>query len=66
MTKQEKKHPQFLYLRSIPENVKHQFKAMCAEKGVTMTSEICLLMKKEVQAHRARKHWLKEQHKNLY
>ncbi len=38
-----------LYLKSIPDNLKNQFKSVCAANGKTMTEEIIRLMKKEVE-----------------
>jgi len=38
-----------LYLRNINEQIKRKFKALCVERGKTLTEEIERLMQKEVE-----------------
>ena len=38
-----------LYLRNVNEEIKRKFKALCVERGKTLTKEIERLMREEVE-----------------
>ena len=42
-------------LRNVPDDLKNQFKAVCAEQGKNMTEVLIELMKKEVEKRRKQK-----------